>query len=498
MTIISKELPMDLNSTINIRKNVSRHRSIIREFSLNTSMHGVPGIARAESLPNKIFWTISFICFLGIMIFFIVNAIRNYFQYPTHIDSSFEIEWPQYFPAISFCNLASLSFDKFIDPFINFTLTNNLSNIIDRTTFLPSQAEFIWSFLIDRINKNESIESISFTLSSMLFKCSFNSQPCSISDFIIFQSANYGLCYRFNAKMKNIIYNNHIRHSNQYGGSGILSLDLYLHSNQYLPYTMNVVGGVILVHDNTQLPPIESSGVELAPGRRYKLSYRKKRTDLLSSPYTNCRKELTLSMKAMLENYNGADYVYSQDTCMMLCQQTYVYEKCGCINPFLWNARIIVLPGTNKTIVAPLCTASDQCAFKTSSSLIENSSLLMEYCSDCSQDCSLISFPTQLSSSQVFLDWEIDNIKTFVENSSVRLPVNWSTMSYEYIQRNYLTINIVTESNIVETNTQTAALSIVDVISNIGGQTGLWIGISFLSVMEFVEMIYRLFRCRDR
>ncbi|CAF4410788.1 unnamed protein product, partial [Adineta steineri] len=30
--------------------------------------------------------------------------------------------------------------------------------------------------------------------------------------------------------------------------------------------------------------------------------------------------------------------------------------------------------------------------------------------------------------------------------------------------------------------------------SNVGGQTGLWIGISFLSLMELAEMIYRLIR----
>ena len=84
------------------------------------------------------------------------------------------------------------------------------------------------------------------------------------------------------------------------------------------------IGALVLVHDNTQIPPIESSGVELSPGKRYKLSFRKKKTDLLSSPYTNCRKKLTLAMEAMLENYNGADYAYSQNICMMLCQQTYM------------------------------------------------------------------------------------------------------------------------------------------------------------------------------
>ncbi|UJR19275.1 hypothetical protein I4U23_022404 [Adineta vaga] len=492
--VVTRELYVNSKSMISIRKRLPRRRSVIREFSLNTSMHGLPGIVRAQNIHNRIFWTISFICFLGIMTFFIVNAIRDYFHYPTNIDLRFESEWPQYFPAISLCNLAPLRFDKFIEFFINFTVAHNLSNITDTTTFSPNQSGFLWNFLIDRINNNESVEILSFSLASMLRVCYFNYRPCSVADFISFKSSIHGICHTFNAKMKNTTSDSSVRHSNQYGGPGILSLGLYVHSHQYVPYTMDVVGAVILIHDNTQIPLIETSGIELSPGKRYKLSYKKKRTDLLSLPYTNCTKELTLALKAMLANYDGADYVYSQQTCMTLCQQTYVYETCGCINPFLWNARTIVLPGTYKTIVAPLCNISDQCSLTSLFSLIENSSLLTQYCSDCVQGCSSIDFPTQFSSSKGLFDWQIYDIKTFVENSGVPLPVNWSTIWNEYIQQNYLSINIITESNVVEINTQTASMSFVDVISNIGGQTGLWIGISFLSVMEFIEMIYRLLR----
>jgi hypothetical protein len=37
-------------------------------------------------------------------------------------------------------------------------------------------------------------------------------------------------------------------------------------------------------------------------------------------------------------------------------------------------------------------------------------------------------------------------------------------------------------------------MTAVDVLSNVGGQTGLWIGVSFLSIMELAEMLYRLVR----
>ncbi|CAF5142835.1 unnamed protein product, partial [Rotaria sp. Silwood1] len=40
-----------------------RRRSIIRDFSLNTSTHGIPGIARSQSIHNRIFWIVSTLVF---------------------------------------------------------------------------------------------------------------------------------------------------------------------------------------------------------------------------------------------------------------------------------------------------------------------------------------------------------------------------------------------------------------------------------------------------
>lgn len=88
----------------------------------------------------------------------------------------------------------------------------------------------------------------------------------------------------------------------------------------------------------------------------------------------------------------------------------------------------------------------------------------------------------------------MNEIKAFVENSPIPLPSDWSTAWRTYIQVNYLALSVVRETNVIENYTQTAQFGLVDVLSNIGGQTGLWIGISFLSLVEFIEMLYRLIR----
>ncbi|CAF1331203.1 unnamed protein product [Rotaria sp. Silwood1] len=470
-----------------------RRRSIIREFCLNTSTHALPGIARSESMHNRLFWSISFVIFTGIMIYFVTISIINYFQYPTTIDVSYDNDWQQYFAAFSFCNIAPFRSDRFIEPFLNYTNALNLTDTNDTTTITPYQANFVDDFIFHKINSNETLEDYFFPLSSMLFTCSYNFQSCSTADFISFISPTYGLCHTFNAKWKNTSENS-LRRGSAYGSVSVLTLGLYIHSYQYLPYLSEVTGITALVHDNTQIPNIDSNGIELEPGRRHRIGYRRKRAKFLSSPYTDCANKISRSFNAMLENYNQADYNYSQTDCLQVCLQTYVYEKCGCINPYLWNIRSIVLPGTDKVIFAPICNSSNDCFSTASDELFTSATYIQNYCSDCSQECVINSFALQTTSSMLNIDWKLESIKNFVENSTVSLPNNWSTTWQQHIYENYLIVNVISESHIIETNTQISSLGIVDVISNIGGHTGLWIGISFLSIMEFIEMIYRLIR----
>ena len=78
-----------------------------------------------------------------------------------------------------------------------------------------------------------------------------------------------------------------------------------------------------LVHDNAQIPMIETAGIQLAPGRKHKLGYRKKTTYFLASPYTKCTTKVSMAMQALFEYYNGPDYSYSETMCYKLCGQVY-------------------------------------------------------------------------------------------------------------------------------------------------------------------------------
>jgi hypothetical protein len=216
-------------------KSEPKSRPIIKEFSLNTSMHGIPGVARSESKHNRFFWAVSFLAFTGIMFYFIVAAIIAYFEYPTQTSVDFVGQWPQAFPAVTFCNYSPLRYDRFIGPFRQYMNSLNLTHLADQTPLSLKESLYIMRFLQYKLNRNESLTEFYYSIESMLVKCIFNGMNCTVTDFIQFTSPVYGRCYTFNAQVKHI-NNGSIHYNNEHGKTGQLELGIYTHANTYVPF----------------------------------------------------------------------------------------------------------------------------------------------------------------------------------------------------------------------------------------------------------------------
>ena len=273
------------------------------------------------------------------------------------------------------------------------------------------------------------------------------------------------------------------------------------------------IGLVVLVHDNKEVPMVDATGTHLIPGRKHRLGFRKQTNYFLPSPYTSCADQPPFSMDTVLLNYPQAHYSYSQALCYRYVIQVYTYvniristlimiinfffryNRCGCVNPYMWEIRLLILPETQQLILAPLCDVVNTCYVNASINFMSTASAQETNPSyNCPQQCSTTNFIIHKSSSVTPMEWQMDSIKNFVENSSVPLPSDWSQTWQTHIRENYVLINLVRETTVVENRTQSAATSLVDVLSNIGGQMGLWIGISLLSFMELMEMLFRLIR----
>lgn len=78
-----------------------------------------------------------------------------------------------------------------------------------------------------------------------------------------------------------------------------------------------------MVHDNTELPRIHISGMELASGFRHRLLYRRRIDSFQSPPYSNCTNDIPLAMQAIFSYYQGTDFSYSDGICLTTCIQSH-------------------------------------------------------------------------------------------------------------------------------------------------------------------------------
>lgn len=157
-----------------------------------------------------------------------------------------------------------------------------------------------------------------------------------------------------------------------------------------------------------------------------------------------------------------------------------------------WAARNVLMAGSKEVINAPLCSSNDACYGLASSTIQNDEKLWNQYCSNCKEACSNVDFTIKTSVSTAPVQERFLELKAKIERLPVPLPKNWLTEWENHIQKNYVMIEIVLETTRVDIFEQNPSISPVDLISNIGGHTGLWIGISFLSLLELVEMVYRL------
>lgn len=219
---------------IKVQKPIERRRSIIRDFSLNTSTHGIPGIARSQTWPYRIFWTVATIVFAGIMVFFIIQSFREFLAFPTQTSVAGVTERKQAFPAVSICNHSPIRADLFMDSFLQITNSMNLTKPNETLVFTQFHAFLIRNYLRELWNINANVSRFFYPLESILLSCKFNNIDCNASYFVRFTSIRYGSCYTFNAETGS--KDRPVLQTTDGNGFGILKLEFYAHNHQNIPF----------------------------------------------------------------------------------------------------------------------------------------------------------------------------------------------------------------------------------------------------------------------
>ncbi|CAF0787553.1 unnamed protein product [Rotaria sp. Silwood1] len=472
---------------------------IIKAWLFESPSHGIRRIGRANTFLTTLFWTCTFWIFTLLMCAFIYTAIINYITHPTKIHLSIrQYRDPAHFPAITFCNINPLQDDGFLHDVIKSRLPGrNTSSPINKLEYRQAVSAYVNRILTAQVNgETHPLVQWGFKLDDLLIRCIFNKRHCYRNLTQLFHP-NYGNCYTFDHE-HNVQdrETNDLRHDwsidDDIGHNNYkLYLELFLHQPQYNEYLDHRAAFRIFIHRKHEVPILSQNSLFLGPNKYTKLSF----SQSITSFSGQCQNELTNYMKEIFRTHKIR---YTQALCYKLCETRFLEEQCKCIEPTLavfyqfFNDKNFTIH-TTKNI--SLCSIDDECLTRR---IYFNSSKL---CQECLPECEIIQysvqssyarFPNSNAHKQVSkrVSTHFGRIATLYDqlNISNELLANFRTGIHD----NIVAVEISASPYATEILTESSMYTWVDLISSIGGQTGLWIGVSLISFVEITELLYLL------
>jgi len=331
-------------------------------------------------------------------------------------------------------------------------------------TIYEQQPEFPTISICSRIDSNFEIKILDFWLNNENL---INEWKNHIEQY---NDAHYGKCYRFNSGLNWTNQSIEIKKSKRIGSDEGLWLTLY--ANTHLVFSELK----ILFHNYTENPKnIFRKGSFISSGTNNFFQIKRTLDQKLESPFNECLKDINQFAfdKTIIDYLNRTNRKYSQFECLNLCYNLHYNQTnpCDCYLRDLDETPYFVC-GNNNT-----CWEKFNQNFKQT-----------EKCSHlCPLECDQYSYETFLTPHKITGTGKIDE---FYDDYYYSFLPEFQT--YENVSKSYYLINAYYEDSKYTLISQQPKIELFGLISNLGGILGLFIGFSFISLLEIIETLAEL------
>ncbi len=441
---------MELNaSEENIKKKVSRYRNLFQKYT--DSHNAFKHIFKGKSVTRKILWAILFfLCFCGCLNG-IISSIIEFANIPTsttvytdHVDRLI-------FPAVTICNLNGYN--------VSYLEENNLTKIIKTAIYDEYNTKDCPSFVPPNFPRNrtlyDTVLQTSQPLDNLVEDCHFLGQKCNMSsDFIEYVVPN-GKCFTFNGR-------NAKRNYMTVTGGGFryaLELALNIQQDKFGGSVSGEGGALISVHEQDAPARVWETGVTAPVGHSAYLAVTRNqiedRTKRRKSKELECIQPADAPQFDLFTSYN-----YSFSACRGECVTKALVSTCNC----LWtNSRDS--PYRN-------CNISDICCIYD----------ILKKSAECPVLCNHTSYEV------------VPSYSTFPSSTAANAIAHSFNVSRETVQNNYLKVHVFYKSLSINREITERSYSLTELIANIGGNMGLFLGASIFSLTEFIILIADLMK----
>jgi len=222
-------------------------------------------------------------------------------------------------------------------------------------------------------------------------------------------------------------------------------------------------GFKVQIHTQAEPAFIHELGFGISPGFQTLVATQEQRITFLPKPWGKCRDNVKKDEQIFMDTY-------SISGCRIACETKEVFKECNCI--------MVHMP--NKEGKQQFCTAEEYkvCADIKLDNLTSGNS---SECT-CETPCEVIRYNLEMS-----------NLRFPSEQARSFLAYKYK-VSEDYVKRNFLKLNVFFEALNYETIEQKVAYEVPGLFGDIGGQMGLFIGASILTILELFDYIYEVIK----
>ena len=268
-----------------------------------------------------------------------------------------------------------------------------------------------------------------------------------------------------------------VKQVNEAGSDRGLSIELFLGDDVTQSQFVLNSGARVVIHNQSITPIIISEGVDIATGFQTNIGVRRSFLYKLDQPYSACIKNAhsadgynSVYFKAIFSQLNMT--TYRQKACVRLCLQAYVRAQCGCLDGSLPN--LLDQAGQVCDRIAELnCVSQSRVLF------FEQG----QSCGQCPLECDSEHFQLGLSNSRYPTRY-YQSYLTARTNILKRLPAGFSAE----ITKTTVLFTVFYEDLTTTYISETPAVTSISLLGNIGGNLGLFVGVSLLTFVEIIEI----------
>ena len=251
---------------------------------------------------------------------------------------------------------------------------------------------------------------------------------------------------------------------------------------------MSGSGVFIRVDNNTFTTHFQhDGGIYIKPGFKSRLAVEREFKFNLPQPYSNC----LINNNAIAYNKGDSNlfdlilnsaYQYTQPTCFLQCVQREIINKCNCTDASVLSLFSNVSKCLHETQI--------ECMSHLYATRLYTNEFVQENCLNaCPHECNRTIYKTSLSFIEIVPQTALDYLES---NEHLASDFVTHAVDLDASRKCFVYLNVFYESLSYTVSTETPLMDFSALLASIGGNLGLFLGVSVFTLFEIVQLFIEI------